>query len=158
MVKVVSLIFLVFSPLLAASFSLSAAGKWNNEVPVQEPAAHHVGRSLPLSDFESGAMSPWIDESAADARWVVEDFGSPIDATQPAPQPASGTKYLRVTRPAGTTGQAVLRSEPFMVDPGDQITLNFWIRSQIIQTNNLEVNHCFHRFFLFLRRRVVIHF
>lgn len=53
----------------------------------------------------------------------------PFDPAQPAPQPLSGTKYLRVNRPAGTSGQAVLRSEPFIVQPGDQFRLSFWIRS-----------------------------
>lgn len=96
-------------------------------------------RQLDLSDFETGSFGPWIDESAADARWMIEEFTTPFDQTQPAPQPSAGTKYLRVNRPSGTTGQAVLRSEPFMVSPGDQVKFNFWIRSQIIQTNNLEV-------------------
>ena len=77
--------------------------------------------------------------SAADAKWNIEDFSNPIDPSQPAPAPLSGNKYLRVSRPAGSSGMAVLRSEPFTVDSGDQVSLSFWIRSQIIQTNNLEV-------------------
>lgn len=104
----------------------------SGNIPSQE-------RLLDFVDFESGTMGPWIDESAADARWFVEDFSLPIDSTQPAPLPPSGTKYLRVNRPKGTSGQAVLRSEPFTVEPGDQFRFSFWIRSQIIQTNNLEV-------------------
>jgi hypothetical protein len=49
-------------------------------------------------------MSPWIDESAADARWNIEDLSTPFDPTQPAPTPPSGTKYLRVNRPTDTSG------------------------------------------------------
>jgi hypothetical protein len=54
--------------------------------------------------FIQGTMSPWIDESAADARWNIEDFGTPFDPLQPAPPPPSGTKYLRVNRPSGFSG------------------------------------------------------
>ena len=136
MVKVVTFVLLFISPLLVASFSLNAANKWKNEIP-DDPA---VGRALALNDFESGSFGSWVDVSAADAKWTIEDFSNPIDSTQPAPEPLSGTKYLRVSRPAGTSGMAVLRSEPFTAESGDQVSISFWIRSQIIQTNNLEVN------------------
>lgn len=63
------------------------------------------GRDLPLQDFESGMTSPWADESVADARWLIENFALPFDPNVPAPSPASGSNYLRVNRPAGTSGQ-----------------------------------------------------
>ena len=135
--KSVTFFLLFISPLLVASFSLNAANKWKNEVP-DEPALR-IGRSLALNDFEAGTFGSWVDVSAADAKWNIEDFSNPIDPSQPAPAPLSGNKYLRVSRPAGSSGMAVLRSEPFTVDSGDQVSLSFWIRSQIIQTNNLEV-------------------
>lgn len=90
------------------------------------------GRALDLNDFEAGTTSPWNDESAADARWVIETFDSPLNPNVPAPQPSSGSKYLRVNRPAGTSGQAILHSAPFTVSPGDTFSLNFWIRSEIM--------------------------
>ena len=138
MVKVVTFVSLFISPLLVASFSLNPAGKWKNEIP-DDPAIR-VGRALALNDFESGSFGSWVDVSAADAKWNIEDFSNPIDPTQPAPAPLTGTKYLRVSRPPGTSGMAVLRSEPFTAESGDQVSISFWIRSQIIQTNNLEVN------------------
>ena len=63
------------------------------------------GRDLALQDFESGTTSPWADESVADARWNIETYDSPFDPTVPAPSPASGSNYLRVNRPPGTSGQ-----------------------------------------------------
>lgn len=124
------LILVLVLPLIVASY------RWDRRVKSSE---FQQGRVLELTDFESGGLGPWLDESAAAAVWIIEDYGSPLDVTQPAPKPISGTKYLRVQRPAGTTGTAVLRSKPFTVSPGDQFRLSFWIRSQIIQTNNLEV-------------------
>ncbi|XP_032790592.2 uncharacterized protein LOC116927654 [Daphnia magna] len=123
-----TLIFLLSFPFLSTPFRLSGNNKDGRD-----------GRLLDLTDFESGTTSPWIDESAADAKWLIEDFTAPFDPTQPAPTPSSGTKYLRVNRPAGTSGQAVLRSEPFDVQPGDQFRLSFWIRSDPIQVNNIQI-------------------
>ncbi|KAI9550765.1 hypothetical protein GHT06_004550 [Daphnia sinensis] len=122
------LIFLWSFPFLSTSFRLDRNSKDGRD-----------GRLLGLTDFESGTTSPWIDESAADAKWLIEDFSAPFDPSQPAPTPSSGTKYLRVNRPAGTSGQAVLRSEPFIVQPGDQFRLSFWIRSDPIQVNNIQI-------------------
>ena len=68
------------------------------------------GRDLPLQDFESGMTSPWADESVADARWLIENFALPFDPAVPAPPPGSGSNYLRVNRPAGSSGQAILRT------------------------------------------------
>ena len=89
------------------------------------------GRELALNDFEGGTTSPWNDQSAADTRWSIEDYGSPVSGVA-APTPASGTKYLRVQRPSGTSGQATLHSDEFTVNPGDTVFFNFWIRSEIL--------------------------
>ena len=56
-----------------------------NEVP-DEPAVR-IGRSLALNDFEAGTFGSWLDVSAADAKWNIEDFSNPIDPSQPAPAP-----------------------------------------------------------------------
>ena len=88
-------------------------------------------RALAVNDFESGTTSPWNDESAADVRWTIETNNSPLETDQPAPNPVSGQRYLRVTRPPGTSGNAVLRSDTFTASPSDQFTLSFWIRSVI---------------------------
>ncbi|XP_046640131.1 uncharacterized protein LOC124321260 isoform X1 [Daphnia pulicaria] len=135
----VSVAFILFFsfPLLSTSFRLSDGEKLNEVSNAFPDRASE--RVLQLSDFESGTMSPWIDESAADARWNIEDLSTPFDPTQPAPTPPSGTKYLRVNRPTDTSGQAVLRSEQFTVDPGDQLRLSFWIRSDPTQVNNIQV-------------------
>ena len=111
-----------------------ASGAW-----IDAGALIGDARALPLNDFESGAMSPWFDESAADAKWYLESFDAPFDPSVPVPQPGAGSKYLRVQRPPGTSGQAALRSELFTAQPGDELRFSFWIRSQILQTNNLEV-------------------
>nr|CAH0103176.1 unnamed protein product [Daphnia galeata] len=133
----VTFILLFSLPLLSTSFRLSDGEKRN--IVSNEFLHKKIGRVLQLSDFESGTMAPWIDESAADARWNIEDLDMPFDSTQPAPPPPSGTKYLRVNRPSGTSGQAVLRSEQFTVEPGDQFRLSFWIRSDPTQINNIQV-------------------
>lgn len=97
-------------------------------------------RLLLSNDFEDGRLSPWYDESAANVKWKVEDFNSPSEFDTPAPQPSSGTKYLRAARTRDLlSGLAVLRSEPFIASPGDQVTFNFWIRSRRPEGNNLEV-------------------
>ena len=97
-------------------------------------------RLLLSNDFEDGRVSPWYDESAANVNWKVEDFNSPSEFDSPAPQPSSGTKYLRAARNKDLlSGLAVLRSEPFIASPGDQVTFNFWIRSRRPEGNNLEV-------------------
>jgi hypothetical protein len=120
----VTFILLFSLPLLSTSFRLSDGEKRN--IVSNEFLHKKIGRVLQLSDFESGkpnelesnkgsnsikkiiviqgTMAPWIDESAADARWNIEDLDMPFDSTQPAPPPPSGTKYLRVNRPSGTSG------------------------------------------------------
>ena len=102
-------------------------------VTIVEPlnANGQLGRALALNDFESGTTSPWNDESAADVRWAIETNDAPFEVDQPAPNPVSGRRYLRVTRPPGTSGNAVLRSDTFTASPSDQFTLSFWIRSVI---------------------------
>lgn len=110
---------------------------------------NHKGKSLNLNDFESGSLSPWNEESVGDARWLIEDYNSPLEPDQPAPSPSSGSKYLRVQRPAGTSGQAVLRSSPFTVEPGDEFSFNFWIRSQIMYASNHLFINCFSSYYIF---------
>lgn len=119
--------------LLLMVCSLAGGAPW----PID--AAIGDARGLAPNDFESGAMSPWFDESAADAKWYLESFDDPFDPSVPVPPPPVGSKYLRVQRPPGTSGQAALRSELFTAEPGDELRFSFWIRSQILQTNNLEV-------------------
>ena len=100
-----------------------------------------LARMLVTSDFESGTMSPWFDQSPAKVNWRVEHFNSPAEVNSPAPAPASGTKYLRATRNSNlTSGLAVLQSPVFTALPGDKVQFSFWIRSQQPQGSNLEVS------------------
>ena len=100
-----------------------------------------LAQTLVTSDFESGTMSPWFDQSPAKVNWRVEYFYSPAEVNSPAPAPASGTKYLRATRNSNlTSGLAVLQSPVFTALPGDKVQFSFWIRSQQPQGSNLEVS------------------
>lgn len=97
-------------------------------------------RYLVSSDFESGTMSPWFDQSPGQVNWQVENFDSPFETNSPTPQPLNGTKYLRAVRNANLqSGTAILSSPLFTALPGDQISFSFWIRSRRLQTNTLEV-------------------
>ena len=81
--------------------------KWHVEYLDEDGNVIQEGKSLPINDFEDGRLGVWNDESAADARWAFEAIDAPIDPTQPAPMPLQGSKYLRVNRPAGTSGQVI---------------------------------------------------
>jgi hypothetical protein len=103
--------------------------------------APQLGHMLVTSDFESGTMSPWFDQSPAKVNWRVEDFNSPAEVNSPAPAPATGRKYLRATRNSNlTSGLAVLQSPVFTALPVDKVRFSFWIRSQQPQGSNLEVS------------------
>ena len=139
--KSVTFVLLFISPfgLLVASFSLNAANKWKNEVP-DEPAVR-IGRSLALNDFEAGTFGSWVDVSAADAKWNNEELATLSILHNPLQHLYRAINTFAWAVLPEAVGMAVLRSEPFTVDSGDQVSLSFWIRSQIIQTNNLEIHY-----------------
>lgn len=89
--------------------------KWHVEYLDEEGNVIQEGKSLPINDFEDGRLGVWNDESAADARWAFEDINTPIDPAYPAPTPLQGSKYLRVNRPAGTSGQVILFTSSGMI-------------------------------------------
>ena len=109
----------------------------NQEVKLLDPKA---ARAAVDNDFETGSASPWFDESPGYVNWRVEDHSKPMEVNSPAPQPMTGTKYLRATRNADLlSGLAVLKSPVFTASPGDRVSFDFWIRSKRPEGNNLEV-------------------
>lgn len=108
-----------------------------NNVIIIDPK---LARTLLDNDFEGGSTNPWYDESPAYVNWRVENFASPLEVNSTAPQPSTGTNYLRATRNADlASGLAVLRSPVFTANPGDLVSFDFWIRSKRPEGNNLEV-------------------
>ena len=96
-------------------------------------------KNLLSSDFESGLMVPWSDQSLGKVHWNVESYDSPAEANSPAPLPVTGNKYLRVIRNANLDpGLAILRSAVFTAQPGDHVTFSYWIRSHP-RGNSFEV-------------------
>ena len=118
---------------------------YSTPLKVVDRLSEHVdtisARYLLTSDFESGSISPWFDQSPGQVQWKVESYETPFETDSPVPQPFNGTKYLRAVRNANLkSGTAILSSHLFTVLPGDQISFSFWIRSRRLQTNTLEVN------------------
>ena len=98
-------------------------------------------RYLLTSDFESGSLSPWFDQSPGQVQWKIESYETPFETNSPVPQPLNGSKYLRAVRNVNLqSGTAIFSSPVFTALPGDQISFSFWIRSRRLQTNALEVN------------------
>lgn len=97
-------------------------------------------RSLLDNDFENGFEDPWYDSSPSNVHWVIEDFNNPFEVNYPAPTPSIGTKYLRAIRNEQLSpGLLILRTVTFTALPGDEISLNFWIRSKYTGGNTLDV-------------------
>lgn len=92
------------------------------------------------NDFESGSISPWMDESPGNVDWQIEKFSSPSETNSPVPPQSSGGSYLRATRNAYlSSGLAVFSTPNFTAYPGDKVSFDFWIRSKYPQGNSLEV-------------------
>lgn len=97
-------------------------------------------KSLLDNDFEDGRLGIWYDSSPNQMNWQIEDFDSPTEIDNPAPEPDYGTKYLRVHKNGEFgLGRVVLNSEVFLAEPGDEIHFSFWIRAKYAATNNLQV-------------------
>lgn len=76
-------------------------------------------RALLDNNFESGSLNPWYDESPGYVNWRVENFSTPSERNSTAPQPITGTQYVRATRNVDlASGLAVLRSPTFTASPG----------------------------------------
>ena len=115
-----------------------------NRIKQQEAIDPLLARTLLDNNFESGSASPWFDESPGNVNWRVEEFSLPSEVTSPAPKPAIGTSYLRVTRKADlSSGLGVFTSPVFTANPGDKVSFDFWIRSKRPEGNNLEVKSKF---------------
>lgn len=120
--------------------SYGASGKVIHLQAVPELVDSVQARNLVDNDFESGSAGSWFDESPGNVNWRVEDYSSPNEEGNPAPEPTSGRKYLRAVRNADfQSGLAILRSATFTANPGDQVAFDFWIRSKRPEGNNLEV-------------------
>ena len=95
------------------------------------------------NNFESGTLSPWIEQSKSVVKWKIENRTSAWEPGNAAPLPSNGTNYLRVNRGSSLAfGVAVLRSQVFTVAPFSRDTtfsFSFWIRSKWPQFTNLEV-------------------
>ena len=124
--------------LLASLAVCSAAALMPDTLPqTVDPLA---ARNLLSSDFEDGVLSPWYDASPSSTVWTIESWDSPFEEDNPAPEPFSGTKYLRAQRKTVfTSGLAVLSSIVFTALPGDSVAFSFWIRSRHTQGNTLKV-------------------
>ena len=97
-----------------------------------------LARFLLSSDFESGSMSPWFDQSPSSVNWRI-DRSNPI-LIPTVPQPANGVTFLSLTRNANNdAGLAILKSPIFTALPGDQVNFTFWIRSRHPLGNSLQV-------------------
>lgn len=111
---------------------------------MNEPSVTAI--EIPLdNNFESGTIFPWIEQSASDVKWNIENKNSPWEPENGAPLPFNGTNYLRINR--GTSlafGVAILRSPVFTILPGildTTFSFSFWVRSKWPQFTNLEVKH-----------------
>jgi len=97
-----------------------------------------LARFLLSSDFESGSMSPWFDQSPSSVNWRVERSNPILIRT--VPQPANGVTFLNLTRNANNdAGLAILKSPIFTALPGDQVNFTFWIRSRHPLGNSLQL-------------------
>ena len=73
-------------------------------------------------DFETGSISPWVDQSSPGLAWTIQSSDNDI------PKSPNGDKYLAVTLNEGVrSGRAVLRSPAFTASSDDFIRFDLWI-------------------------------
>ena len=98
------------------------------------------------NDFEDGSIAPWIDQSEAGTRWVLNDI-SPVSATnnrnimetiQPPP-PLNGKRFLLLKHDLSIFDVGILSTENFVASPGDRVQFSYWISSQYSHFNNIQV-------------------
>lgn len=133
------LIFFLFSVRLLQLLIGGSSAASCPPCPQSDPA---VAKDRLNNDFEINGVFPWVDESQIGVRWQIENKTSPWELENVAPQPLTGTNYLRVHRGQSFSsfGVAILRSQTFRLPAcQNDFSFSFWIRSKWPQFTNLEV-------------------
>lgn len=82
-----------------------------------------VSRNALNPNFKTGSLDSRMEISKGDAEWVIEDASDPSSGPLPPPPSGGNTKILRL-RQWNHFDLAVLRSPPFLAEPGDLITFS----------------------------------